>query len=126
MKSLTSIEIPDADNGSTPLRDYRTSSTAQTTVLFRNLEPEAISRIRSADFVVGCVAWLTHPKIMEALTVPRFGASIVVQKEDFLRPDAGRGQTSWANGLSSVFDDSPEINLTSQLMEQRAGGGRGC
>lgn len=106
MQNLTNIEIPDADveSRSRPLVDYRTSAAATTTVLFRDLEKEAIARIQSADFVVGCVAWLTHPRIIESLRAPRFGASIVVQKEDFLRPDIGRDRSTWKKSLRVAYD----------------------
>jgi hypothetical protein len=43
--------------------------------------------IREADIVIGCVAWMTHPGILAALASCN-GVGIVVQKEDFLRPDA--------------------------------------
>lgn len=54
---------------------------------FRNIEEKIISKIKKADAVVGCVAWLTSFRILNALAQRRYGTSIVVQKEDFLRPD---------------------------------------
>ncbi len=53
---------------------------------FRNLEDKLVGEIRKADYVVGCVAWLTNEKILNALALIQ-GAALVVQKEDFLRPD---------------------------------------
>ncbi|MDD1770969.1 MAG: phospholipase D-like domain-containing protein [Methanomassiliicoccales archaeon] len=53
---------------------------------FKNLAGSLILEMESADVVVGCVAWLTHPDILEALSRKRF-VSIIVQKEDWLRPD---------------------------------------
>ena len=56
---------------------------------FKNLEGAAVDRIAEADAVVGCVAWLTSPAIIDALAGRPHGVSILVQKEDFLRPDLG-------------------------------------
>jgi hypothetical protein len=72
------------------------------TCLFKNLEEELIKRIKSADAVVGCVAWLTNPRILDALkNVP---ASILVQKEDFLRPDMDTEKdTAWASKLRKQY-----------------------
>jgi hypothetical protein len=41
-------------------------------------------------YVLGCVAWLTDTRILTALA-GRHGVSVIVQKEDFLRPDGERG-----------------------------------
>lgn len=70
--------------------------------IFRNLEQELVSMISEADFVVGCVAWLTSEPILEALAAIH-GAQIVVQKEDFLRPDMG-ASTAWKRHLRRMYD----------------------
>lgn len=58
---------------------------------FEDLEEHLIEHIREADAIVGCVAWLTSEHILGALaSVPR-GVSLIVQKEDFLRPDLDAG-----------------------------------
>jgi hypothetical protein len=38
--------------------------------------------------VIGCIAWLTNTKIIQALRKVDQGVQIIVQKEDFLRPDS--------------------------------------
>ena len=53
---------------------------------FRKIKPSLIEEIKMADVVVGCVAWLTDKEILEALSEKK-AVSIIVQKEDFLRPD---------------------------------------
>lgn len=59
-----------------------------------NLE-NALSRwIRIADFVFCCFAWLTNFKVLDALASLEFGCQVVVQKEDFLRPDTGHNSRS--------------------------------
>ena len=56
-------------------------------VHFKHLIPTLCEKIRSADAVVGCVAWLTNQQVLTALSHLKYGTSIIVQKEDFLRPD---------------------------------------
>ena len=53
-------------------------------------ERQLIDCIERYDAVVGCVAWLTNRRILEALS--RRPAALVVQKEDFLRPDDADSQ----------------------------------
>lgn len=79
------------------------STDGAVTVYFRNLEHELIKRIRQARLVVGCVAWLTSDAILEALAQVPGGVSIIVQKEDFLRPDLG-SQSSWKVKLQRHYD----------------------
>jgi hypothetical protein len=54
--------------------------------IFRNLPDRLSEEIANAQHVAGCAAWLTHPGVLAALA--RVSCSIVVQKEDFLRPDS--------------------------------------
>jgi len=55
--------------------------------VFNDLAHACAEFITGADAIVGCVAWLTSPVVLRALaTVP--AVSIIVQKEDFLRPDS--------------------------------------
>lgn len=55
-------------------------------VFFRNIREYLIKEIKKADVIVGCVAWLTDPEILEALA-KKSNVCIIVQKEDFLKPD---------------------------------------
>ena len=41
-----------------------------TTVYFRDLVSRVCEQIQQADLVLGCVAWLTHPAILDALRQP--------------------------------------------------------
>jgi hypothetical protein len=54
---------------------------------FRGLQDAFIEEMHGADAVVGCVAWLTNEPILNAMQQLRC-VSLIVQKEDFLRPDA--------------------------------------
>lgn len=94
---------PTAD-GNYPDTVNQDNSTASTDskfqVYFRDLAPRLIQHIAEADIVLGCVAWLTHNDILEALR-PK-DVAIVVQKEDFLRPDLLAG-TDWKTKLRNKY-----------------------
>lgn len=70
-----------------PLQDYSTARCH-----FRQLPEKVAHLIRQYDYVFGCVAWLMHPLILDALATCK-GTSIIVQKEDFLRPDSSPGRS---------------------------------
>lgn len=55
---------------------------------FHPIEDELINKIRrfKRGLIIGCVAWLTNEKILEALSEV-YSVQLIVQKEDFLRPD---------------------------------------
>lgn len=76
------------------------ASDGRSCVYFRNLADRLTEHIRSADTVFGCVAWLTDFRILEALRGKK--VSIVVQKEDFLRPDAG-ADAGWKARLQTAY-----------------------
>ena len=106
MKNLNEIFITNADGEDVKLDDYSTSSEdGKTTVLFKNIEKELIKRINSADIIVGCIAWLTSKPILEALSKKK-GVSLVVQKEDFLRPDYNNS-SNWKNELRNMYNALP-------------------
>jgi hypothetical protein len=70
-------------------------------VYFRNLETHLTRHINQADAIFGCIAWLTSEPILAALT-RKSVVSIVIQKEDFLRPDLG-AQGNWKNWLRRKY-----------------------
>ena len=71
--------------------------------VFKNLEDRLIKEIRKCDAVVGCVAWLTNPKILKELR--NKPCSFIVQKEDFLRPDLGEENVNeWKKNLRMFYD----------------------
>lgn len=73
------------DHSYEPMTDYSTTS-GTVECIFRELPQRLATEIRRYSHVCGCVAWLTEEKILRALAST--SCSIVVQKEDFLRPDA--------------------------------------
>lgn len=77
-------------------------------VYFRDIERSLLEKIDDADYVFGCVAWLTHTEILKALAKKK-GVCIVVQKEDFLRPDVGH-RSGFAQRLRGLYDSLPPMN----------------
>ena len=88
------------DEGDGRLEDHSAVS-GNVEVVFRDLEQRLIGEINSATAVVGCVAWLTSFPILEALR--KKYCQLVVQKEDFLRPDIGAGD-AWKTSLRARYD----------------------
>ena len=89
---LNKSRIPHADKkDGEPLKNNNTT-VGNISCYFRNLEDNLIKHISEADVVVGSVAWLTNEGILEAMKSCKH-VSIVVQKEDFLRPDTNMTNT---------------------------------
>lgn len=87
-------------------------------VYFRNVKLRLIEKINCFDVILGCVAWLTDFDILDALAQKQ--ASIIVQKEDFLRPDINEiGDKSWRNRLQQAYSklkfDYCRHNFTNRL-----------
>ena len=70
-------------------------------VYFKNLEERLVRHIEQAEVVMGCVAWLTSPTIISVLAKKQ--VAIVVQKEDFLRPDLDVSKY-WARKLRAFYN----------------------
>lgn len=71
--------------------------TSNVEVLFTGLEKRLCEEIPKWTHVSGCVAWLTNHNVLRALS--EVSCSIVVQKEDFLRPDSA----GTANDLRKAY-----------------------
>ena len=56
-------------------------------VYFKNIENIICEKIKKHKYIVGCVAWLTNKKILKELSNKDKQVLIIVQDEDFLRPD---------------------------------------
>jgi hypothetical protein len=99
------------------------SSSATVKCFFRDLDSELVKLINQSYGVVGCVAWLTHPDVLQALAEKEL-VSIIVQKEDFLRPDtedwSAQKLRSMYGGLKSNLSDFhrvvfPNVNYCSGI-----------
>lgn len=102
-KDLNNYIVDDASQDSgTPGFEYNPCAhSTNISVYFKNIEQELITKINEADAVFGAVAWMTNPKIISAISRKR--ASIIVQKEDFLRPDM-EDKGDWKANLRKSYD----------------------
>jgi len=99
--NLNDMTICSDDGGFSdkPQKDYGYRSDL-VDVHFKNIKRELIRFITNAEHILGCVAWLTDPDILDALS--SVSCSIFVQKEDFLRPDVG-SDTGFKKGLRAAY-----------------------
>lgn len=91
---------------------------AEVNVYFDYLPKRLCDHVEEADATVGCIAWLTHFGILDAIS--HHPTSIIVQKEDFLRPDlTARG--NWTSRLRQAYDSLQDgihrWNIPSPLLE---------
>jgi phosphatidylserine/phosphatidylglycerophosphate/cardiolipin synthase-like enzyme len=85
--NLNDFQLVNVEGDTTSIEDNSTKTKDEKIkVFFRQIKSNLIKEIKKSDIIVGCVAWLTDPDILEAMSKLK-GVSIVVQKEDFLRPD---------------------------------------
>ena len=91
------------ENGQRLLDHSTRSLDGSVRLILRNLEMALVEMIEEADYVVGCVAWLTSEPILRALAEIK-GTQIVVQKEDFLRPDLD-ARNLWKRRLRKLYDN---------------------
>lgn len=94
--NLNNLQIP-GDCGGICLED-NSIKTNDIEVVFRNHKEKIIKLCENNNFAIGCVAWLTDHEILEALS--KINTCIVVQKEDFLRPDYNYDK----NKLQKLYD----------------------
>lgn len=102
-RNLNLIPVPNVDNYPYERMVHAQSRNASVQVYFDSLETKLIEHIRqsSCNQVFGCVAWLTNPNILAALS--DISCQIVVQKEDFLRPDI-YGGADWKSQLRDMYN----------------------
>jgi hypothetical protein len=105
-KNLNEETIRAASGRGVPLRQYDLG--LDCSVYFRDVKARLIENIERADYVFGCVAWLTDFEILAALSMKR-GVSIVVQKEDFLRPDSDLPAHVNKERLREAYDAVPGV-----------------
>lgn len=99
--NLNASEIPTDSAMTESLKDY-SIELGNVSVYFRDIEKKLIEHISKASVVVGVVAWMTNQRILNALKNVG-GVSIIVQKEDFLRPDVG-ATGSWRRTLRNSYE----------------------
>lgn len=90
------------------------SSDGNTEIIFRNIKQRLLNIINSLPngwVVIGCVAWLTDFDILRALKRKCIG--IVIQKEEFLRPDkilASKTEfIKWSKLLLDLYEQTTQF-----------------
>jgi len=78
------------------------SSIDRVDVVFRGHKERLLGLISKFDWVAGCIAWLTDIDILNALAACKC-VSLVVQKEDFLRPDTEK-LPKWKERLRNAYE----------------------
>ena len=96
-----------AHSGFSPMLNNNTTS-GDIEAIFRDVKERLIQEITNADIIVGCVAWLTCSEILDALATVKNGVSIIVQKEDMLRPDLGT-KRGFENALRKKYESLNSI-----------------
>ena len=92
------------------LEDYSANTDGHVDVIFRDHKNTLIKRIEEAAsrglWIFGAIAWVTDTDILTAMALTT--THLVVQKEDFLRPDVpygGRNRSrTWEQGLRTAYE----------------------
>lgn len=115
-KSLNLNDLAlEAHCGENVARQKSLTTRGQVNVYFDDLESELVKKIKRYPIVVGCVAWLTNEAVIETLAT-RDRVSIVVQKEDFLRPDSGSWSGAKLRKSYASMPDGPSSSTSEDMM----------
>lgn len=101
-RNLNQLGVP-VDHDHEPQRNNSMSAIAPLEVIFRDHQARLVQEIARYPVVIGCVAWLTDTVVLAALA-KCLHVSIIVQKEDFLRPDLVKMRTL---ALRRLYDALP-------------------
>jgi hypothetical protein len=93
-KNLNIHYIPHSNPDNIGWTRLKNCQSDKITVHFEDIEKALIRYISQSKFCLGCVAWLTNERILSALSNCSV-VSIIVQKEDFLRPDYMGIKADW-------------------------------
>lgn len=104
--NLNYATIYNADEATQPISQHMhrimplVSPACRVDAVFSDLELRLCQMIVRYPVVVGCVAWLTSFNVLDALRGRE--VSLIVQKEDWLRPDAYQ-QLDWKAGMRARY-----------------------
>ena len=103
-ESLTELLIP-ADTSDKSQDDHRQAATAHVTVMFRNHEKELMTILeeerKKGSACFGAIAWMTNHDILRKMA--ELPTAIIVQKEDFLRPDTDKPSPDWKKQIRDAY-----------------------
>ena len=101
VKNLNSSQIRVDKYDDMGLKDNSCESqSCRVEVIFRNHKERLLRMLAGYDTVLGCIAWLTDFDILHRLRGKR--VSIVIQKEDFLKPDYQQ-KPRWKDKLRDAY-----------------------
>lgn len=105
MDNYNRYQLENVEDNSTSFVDNSVIDCEKDTqVYFRDIERRLLKHIEEADVVLECVAWLTSEPILDVLATKK-NVSIIVQKEDFLRPDMDSGNKNlWKIWLQKKYN----------------------
>jgi len=104
---LNKYTIPTGSTNYVNQEDYSiTSTNSDIEIIFRNHKKRLLEIISCYPYVIGCVAWLTDLDILHAMSNMEH-VSIIIQKEDFLRPDSVVGDLDWKQKLRLSYESLP-------------------
>lgn len=97
--------VSNRDGPDQPLEDLSITS-GVCTAYFRELEAHFVRHAAEADAIVGCMAWMTNDTLLRTLAAVKHGVSVIVQKEDFLRPEQKdwEEQGNWKKKLRYAYE----------------------
>ena len=89
-------------------------------VHFRGLKDKLISEINDSEIILGAVAWLTDYDLLEAIS--KRPCQIVLQKEDFLRPDmevilSNSSKIKLREAYNKLSFEYTSINFSNKIFE---------
>lgn len=122
--NYSAFDVADSDDQDVLFADYGYKG-LNVDVFFKNIKKHLCRYISSYELVVGCVAWLTDVDILNSLA--KTDASIIVQKEDFLRPDSCQINKNCLYELYSKIDSRCERwNFTNTILPKLTYAGDPC
>ena len=108
--NLNELDIKTDGIENEALKDFSISATEphldKIEAIFKNIESRLLDIIKEYEngAIFGCIAWLTSIPILKALSKCKI-VQIVVQKEDFLRPDQNQnGKGTWKVELKKHYE----------------------
>lgn len=75
---------------------------------FENLEEHLVEYIEKSSYIIGCVAWLTNPNIIEALENSK-GVKIIINKEEYLNSSMEIGKKFFYKCLRGKYNEIPDM-----------------
>jgi phosphatidylserine/phosphatidylglycerophosphate/cardiolipin synthase-like enzyme len=75
---------------------------------FENLESTLVNFIDKSTYVIGCIAWLTNPKILDALE-KKSGVKLIINKEEFLNSNLENSQRFYHKCLRGRYNELHDL-----------------